>query len=112
MFGYSNNYAETVIGTTLAGPAGNTQVFTLRRIILETGNAFTYDGQDNNRVFFCGHVKTTAPVASINNGDFLFGYLTGGDVTDGDPLTLQKIFTYGSGDTEEVGDCALSEDNN
>jgi hypothetical protein len=48
---------------------------------LEKGNAFTFDGKDNNRLFFCGLV-------SANSGDFIFGYLTGGDVTDGDPLIL------------------------
>jgi hypothetical protein len=78
-FGYSNNYAEKVIGTTLTDPGGST--LTLRRIILEKGNAFTFDGKDNNRLFFCGLV-------SANSGDFIFGYLTGGDITDGNPLTL------------------------
>jgi hypothetical protein len=92
-----------VIGTKLTDPGGST--LTLRRIILEKGNAFTFDGKDNNRLFFCGLV-------SANSGDFIFGYLTGGDVTDNDPLTLEKVFRYGSTDTEQLGDCALNEDNN
>jgi hypothetical protein len=81
LFGYSNNNAETVIGTDMSGPAANTETIILRRIILEKGNAFTYNGQDNNRLFFCGQVTTTAPVASINKGDFIFGYLTTNPLT-------------------------------
>lgn len=96
----------------MSGPAANTETITLRRIILEKGNAFTYNGQDNNRLFFCGLVTTTAPAGSINNGDFIFGYLTTGDVIAGNPLTIINVYRYGSPDTESLGDCALSEDNN
>lgn len=94
--------------TVTSNNAGDT--LTLRRVLLEKNNAFITSGantgSDGNYLYFCGFTTS-------NNGDFMYGRLTSGNVDSGGSIAVDIIFQYGSPDSEYTsrGDCALTEDN-
>lgn len=107
MSGTTDNIKAQAIYPTTSG-----ETLTMRRIILETGNAFTTSGaataigNDNNKLYFCGH--TTA-----NGYDFIFGRVLSSNVNvAGSSVTTDIIIQYGSPNYENpsLGDCALTED--
>lgn len=99
--------------TTAVAPSG-TDTFSLSRILLDKGNAFS---GTSDKLYFCGMLT----YGGSTNSDFMYGYITSGDVETylnetGAPLQnslikVNKIYTYGTSDIEQNVDCAISEDN-
>jgi hypothetical protein len=48
-----SNYADKILGASV-NPLTAGESLSLRRILLEKGNAFLSTGSDNNLLYFCG----------------------------------------------------------
>lgn len=103
LFMKMNNYAHNIYAVSVT-PTTVSENLSMRRIILERGNAFLASGADNNYLYFCG--KTDA-----NGKDILIGRLSSGNINSGGVVTIDIIFRYGSPDSDLIGDCALTDDN-